>query len=288
MSIFRSRPSKNSNNSSSPVPSTSSGTSSQPPTGLPTTDKPSSSLIANSFRRLQPHIRPSRPLIFSRWSSPSIPHSGWACEDFMVGVGMMIIQPSTKKMVILYDHSRPGCFFLPRGRKDIGETLQEAVLREAYEESGFNVEFLPLYKFTRQPTPPAQRAAGLKPDTEPIYMTARKWGPKVRQDKVIDTGGEYFVSWFIGQIPENPVHHKGVGMPDEQGFQSFLVSFDEGLHLINPEERPVVQYALNVYRQHTSLVEEFALLKAAGAEEIKGSEGRIPAEAEASCSGSGG
>ncbi|KAJ4480886.1 hypothetical protein J3R30DRAFT_3287959 [Lentinula aciculospora] len=207
------------------------------------------SFIPDALRR---HRTTLHPQTFSKWSSPSIPDGGWACEDFMVGVGMVVIQPSTNKMVVLYDHAdkRPGCYFLPRGRKDLGETLQEAVLREAYEESGFEVDFLPLYKFNRQPTPPADRTGEWKPDNEPIYMTTRKWGPIVRQGKLVDKGGEYFISWFIGQIPENATYHRGVGMPNEQAFQTFLVPFDEALDLINHQERPVVQYAQHLYRRH--------------------------------------
>lgn len=36
-------------------------------------------------------------------------------------------------------------------------------------------------------------------------MTLRKWGPRVRQDRIVNSGGEYFVSWFVGQIAENAV-----------------------------------------------------------------------------------
>ncbi|KAJ3824573.1 hypothetical protein EV361DRAFT_912082 [Lentinula raphanica] len=268
--MFTSRPRTNDNlNHSSPAPSTSSRSRSQSQnaTSARTTTQPTSPLISNPLRWLRPHHpQQPRPLIFSPWSSPSIPDSGWACEDFMVGVGMVIIQPSTQKMVILYDHSKPGCFFLPRGRKDVGETLQEAALREAYEESGYEIEFLPLYKIHKQPIPPAERELALKPDTEPIYMTARKWGPRNRRGRLVDTGGEYFVSWFIGQIPDNPVHHKGVGMPDEQGFESFLIPFDEVVNCINPQEKPVVQYALHVYRQHLQFEDVARRAEAAAAQ----------------------
>ncbi|KAH7872482.1 uncharacterized protein C8R40DRAFT_1052435 [Lentinula edodes] len=256
MSIFGSRSQHRNTNNHNSLPASSVARASS--SSHPNTIISGSSFLPTLFPRHR-SPRPQPPLNFSRWSSTSIPDGGWACEDFMVGVGMVVIQPTTNKMVLLYDHSglKGGCYFLPKGRKDLGETLQQAALREAYEESGFEVDLLPLYKHSRQPIPPADRADGWKPDTEPIYMTVRKWGPKVRQGKLVNSGGEYFVSWFVGQIAENAVQHKGVGMPDEQAFESYLFSFDEALNMINPEERPVVIYAQHLYQQHFRIAAEF-------------------------------
>lgn len=52
----------------------------------------------------------------------------------MLGAGMVLIQPSTNKVILLYDTSRR-YWFLPKGRKDVGESLEQAALREAYEEA---------------------------------------------------------------------------------------------------------------------------------------------------------
>lgn len=54
-------------------------------------------------------------------------------ENLMLGSGSVIIQPSSGKVVIVQDGDR---WFLPKGRKDLGESLEEAALREAYEEVG--------------------------------------------------------------------------------------------------------------------------------------------------------
>ena len=52
-------------------------------------------------------------------------------ENFMLGAGAVIIQPSSGKVVIVQDGDR---WFLPKGRKDLGESIEQAALREAYEE----------------------------------------------------------------------------------------------------------------------------------------------------------
>ncbi len=69
----------------------------------------------------------------SPYSTPSVPNSGWAAFNFLLGAGMVIIQPSTSKIVIVHDPDLNACF-LPRGRKDVGESLEQTALREAYEE----------------------------------------------------------------------------------------------------------------------------------------------------------
>jgi len=74
---------------------------------------------------------PEPPL--SEYSTPAVPDSAWCSQNFMLGAGMVILQPSTHKFVIVYD-STDEHWFLPRGRKDLGESLEKTALREAYEE----------------------------------------------------------------------------------------------------------------------------------------------------------
>ena len=80
------------------------------------------------------------PLPLSHFSTPSVPNSLWCGVDFMLGAGMVVIQPSTGKVVVLSDERRDRrgrtytTYFLPKGRKDVGESLEQTALREAYEE----------------------------------------------------------------------------------------------------------------------------------------------------------
>ena len=75
-----------------------------------------------------------------QYSSPTVPDSLWFAQDFMLGAGMVIIQPSTKKVVVLSEKAEASdgrayrYWFLPKGRKDVGESLEQTALREAYEE----------------------------------------------------------------------------------------------------------------------------------------------------------
>ena len=73
---------------------------------------------------------PTHPL--SERSTAAIPNSIFHARDFILGAGVVIIQPSTSKIVLVTDKRER--WFLPKGRKDKGESLEQTALREAYEE----------------------------------------------------------------------------------------------------------------------------------------------------------
>jgi 8-oxo-dGTP pyrophosphatase MutT (NUDIX family) len=75
-------------------------------------------------------LSPVHPL--SERSTAAVPTSIFHATDFVLGAGMVIIQPSTAKVVLLTDQRER--WFLPKGRKDKGESLEQTALREAYEE----------------------------------------------------------------------------------------------------------------------------------------------------------
>lgn len=68
----------------------------------------------------------------SERSTTAIPNSIFHATDFILGAGVVIIQPSTAKIVLVTDKRER--WFLPKGRKDKGESLEQTALREAYEE----------------------------------------------------------------------------------------------------------------------------------------------------------
>lgn len=68
-------------------------------------------------------------------SSAAIADSMFFASELLLGSGMAIIQPSTGKVVVVHmREAETEYWFLPKGRKDVGESLEQAALREAYEE----------------------------------------------------------------------------------------------------------------------------------------------------------
>ncbi|EPS98869.1 hypothetical protein FOMPIDRAFT_1017399 [Fomitopsis schrenkii] len=181
--------------------------------------------------RPPPPRRPDDSLPLSSRSTPTVRNSMWYCADFMVGAGMIVLQPATGKVLLLYEPRRDYWFF-PKGRKDVGESLERTALREAYEESGYQVDFLPLFLPTNAPLPPAERALPAQPCTEPFYVSTQAWGPRRRlrpDDRHYpgDDGGEYLTFWYVGQIAQDAVHERDTGMPDEKEYQSHLLTLED-------------------------------------------------------------
>ena len=86
-----------------------------------------------------------KPIKLSDVSTPTVPDSVWFSADVHLGAGVVIIQPTSGKVVVISlkqmrkdeetgkEYEYEG-FFLPKGRKDLGESLEDAALREGYEE----------------------------------------------------------------------------------------------------------------------------------------------------------
>ena len=85
-----------------------------------------------------------RPKHLSGKSDPTVPNSLFFGADIQLAASVIIIQPSTGLVVLLsvkdkyfdkHNNIRERDFwFLPKGRKDVGESLEETALREGYEE----------------------------------------------------------------------------------------------------------------------------------------------------------
>ena len=73
---------------------------------------------------------------------------------------MVVIQPSTQKVVIIED-KRTHRWMLPRGRKDVGESLEQTALREAFEE----VHYTTLFVFSA----PKRSLNGSRQDSKSIF-----------------------------------------------------------------------------------------------------------------------
>ena len=175
--------------------------------------------------------------IVTAHSTPAQPQALWSSSDFTLGAGAVIIQPSTGKACIIEDFpTAAGRYFLPRGRKDVGESLEAAALREVYEESGYRASFLPALHPQRQPRSPEQRqrasqSLSSRLTTEAFYIMTFPYYDLRRAptDPKPKTGGEYVTFWWLCQIDEDAQPETGTQMHDEQGYRTHLLPFAEAL-----------------------------------------------------------
>ncbi|TFK48205.1 hypothetical protein OE88DRAFT_557685 [Heliocybe sulcata] len=203
--------------------------------------------VRNPFARRRPAQPPAQPHAtiapptFSHYSTPAVPNSLWFASDFLLGAGMVVIQPSTQRIVLIHDGST-GLWILPKGRKDIGESLEQAALREAYEETGYRSQFLPLLSGSRAPAPGSLRNA--EATTEPIYVSTIRFGREYGGH-----GGEYLTFWYVGYIDEDAVREENTGMIDEKQYVSHLLTPQQALERLGDAtiEAQILQMAWHLF-----------------------------------------
>ena len=230
----------------------------------------------NATQAQSPNRRRDRAPPYSDYSTQGpFPSRMFFSENFMLGAGAVIIQPSSGKVVIVQDGDS---WFLPKGRKDLGESVEQAALREAYEEvrlslslnlspiafsthgrqSGYRCEFLPLYHWTNAPV--GSRLAYGQKHTEPLYVTITSYAGRRNRPP-----GEYLTFWYtcqigpdavseslsrsyrprISQTVSGQVRELGTGMPDEAGYIGHLVTVEVADQLLGDGERWVLAAARN-------------------------------------------
>ena len=85
-----------------------------------------------SFVRLYSHRERRYLPTLSQHSSSSVPYSAWCSSDFVLSAGMVIIELYSQHIVLFYDIQAKS-WFLPSGRKKVGESLEETALRRSRE-----------------------------------------------------------------------------------------------------------------------------------------------------------
>lgn len=175
------------------------------------------------------------------------PSATYLSDSFVTSAGSILFRkaPDTNKLqiCILYER-RKGEWLLPKGRKDCGESIEAAALRETFEETGYACSLIPLRMPTRA-TAPGLDAPG--PDdyalergtrvvegaTEPIAVQVRQVGPTVLK-----------IIWWYATWVTTGDKSEGTQMATE-AFDSHFLDAEEALARLSfRQDREVVAQAL--------------------------------------------
>lgn len=129
---------------------------------------------------------------------------------------------------------------LPKGRKDVGEGLEEAALRETYEETGVKVELLPVTIDSLATSPPdKQRPAAI---TEPIAVSQR-----------MATGALKIIFWYVAMADSTIKPEEGTQQENED-FETVWVKFADVESILSFEDdRRIASKVIEaVQKEHTS------------------------------------
>ncbi|GFQ96710.1 nudix hydrolase domain-containing protein [Trichonephila clavata] len=148
-----------------------------------------------------------------------------------------------KKDRICLVQNKKGEFFLPKGRKNVGESLEETAIRETYEETGFLCKLLPVTMPSR--ATPRSETKEHYPDivrmfesvTEPISISIRPGSD----------GSQKIIFWFIAITDGS--YTKGTQMENEQQFHVNFYTLEDAIaKLTFDEDKELVKNAAEIVR----------------------------------------
>ncbi|EEH08791.1 conserved hypothetical protein [Histoplasma capsulatum G186AR] len=148
-------------------------------------------------------------------------------DGFVIGCGTVCIDLTKDLVLLLYCRIRRQ-YHLPKGRKNVGESLEDAAVRETFEESGYKCRILPHNLVTLAPDYDASQA-----HKEPLAVQQRRsWGP------------HRIIFWYLAEA--NSTETPAVGTQEEwEDFEPHWLSLDEAAaKLARADDQQVVARAI--------------------------------------------
>lgn len=138
-------------------------------------------------------------------------NSLYHAANFVISCGTVTVDLHHSKVLLIRYHNPNGDteLLLPKGRKNIGETLEQAALRETEEETGYQAYLLPLPIPTR-----ATSDEEFKDSTEPVCVVERPSG-----------GVHKIIFWFAAHADSAAAEHEQA-LQEGEKFDAVWESFD--------------------------------------------------------------
>lgn len=143
-------------------------------------------------------------------------------DEFVISAGSVLFRISKSghlTICILYNKEKDE-WVLPKGRKDRGESMEQAAVRETYEETGFRCAIMPVNLKTRATIP------GGTHENEPrLERLSRE--PFAMSMRESSDGSMKFIAWFV-TLANGDGHQKGTQMVGED-FESTFFDADDAV-----------------------------------------------------------
>jgi len=173
-------------------------------------------------------------------ATSNFPTKQYDSEHFVESAGAVIFDLANEHTRICLIYSKKhNEWYLPKGRRNHGESRAEAAVREATEETGVPCRLLPICLKTR--APPQIEPEGGSPDivriegnsTEPFMITLREIGD----------GQMKLIWWYVAEVDII----KTFGMPEAQ-FRVQFFEFKQALEMLTFQtDREVVERAIKLF-----------------------------------------
>ncbi|KAF3807473.1 hypothetical protein GCG54_00000001 [Colletotrichum gloeosporioides] len=138
-----------------------------------------------------------------------------SADEFVISCGTVTIDVENKKVLLIYCRNSSE-HLLPKGRKDLNETLEDAAKRETYEETGVRVDLLPVNISTRATTP-----SSIAPNDRPTHVTE-----PIAVAQRVSNGVLKIIFWFVATADSTIPREEGTQQEDED-FEVSWVDVEE-------------------------------------------------------------
>lgn len=180
------------------------------------------------------------------------PTTQYLAGNFVLSAGSVLFRrrmaTNTLEICILHHLTRDE-WLLPKGRKDRGETVEQAAVRETYEETGYVCALWPQRMPTRATVPGVsnvhvvETASGL---VEPIAVTVRDLGRSRTK----------MIFWFITVVDEGVEKVEGSQMENENFESMFLEARAALERLTFQSDRDIVAQAIDIVMGSENVAQE--------------------------------
>lgn len=134
-------------------------------------------------------------------------------EQFAISCGTVSVDVR-KQLLLAIIYRRTGEYLLPKGRKDVGERLEQTATRETFEETGYPVTLLQLDVPSLATQPKSELAS--EHGNEPIAVTQRTTADQVLK----------IIFWYAAEVDSTTTKVENT-QDENEDFETVWISFDE-------------------------------------------------------------
>ena len=164
-------------------------------------------------------------------------------EHIVESAGAVLFRLSTHEICLLHLLSRDE-YLLPKGRRNIGETIHQAAIREVREETGYQrVRLLPVKMGSR--APPAIETEPSAGDVLRVYDGIQE--PFMLQIRRLQSEGDVkLVWWFIAEVEEEEAASGATGSGEER-YEVHFCGYEEAVEKLTFQlDRDMVKQAVEI------------------------------------------
>lgn len=219
--------------------------------------------MSSSAASVQPPLQDGDSRALNTASSITIPKMHLS-SNFVISCGTLTLDLRHRKILLL-KWLPSNEVLLPKGRKDIGESLETTALRETYEETGLRVDLLPTNAETLQTRPRMEQKcrttseqALAEDTTTTTTIAASPQFPNPERDRMLhkeaiavqhritSTGVLKIIFWYVAMGDSEAVPDEGT-QDEGEDFENLRVKWEDvDAVLTFEDDRRLARYVLDV------------------------------------------